>query len=204
MLSSGINSPTTRINSATDALLIVDMQNDFLLADAPLRIHGGAALIPAINQLSTTFPFRYQVLTQDWHPPHHVSFLESGGPWPPHCIMNTSGAAFHEDLCQSHADMVLQKGTSPSVDSYSAFEDNNKEPTALAERLRSVGVSRVFLCGVAYDYCVYFNAISAKDLGFEVFIVEDASAATSTASQAERQRDLAQRGIHLIQLSVLQ
>lgn len=177
------------INSATDLLLAVDLQNDFCPAGA-LAIAGGDEIVPAINVLARHF--KNVVLTQDWHPPAHISFA-SAHPgaqpystittpygeqtlWPDHCVQNTPGAAFHPALSIPHAQLILRKGFHPNIDSYSAFlENDHATPTGLTGYLRERGLNRLFLCGLAYDFCVRFSAIDGTALDFECFVIEDAT-----------------------------
>ena len=170
-----------------DVLLVVDIQNDFCPGGA-LSVPGGDEVVPGINRLAQKFA--HVVLTQDWHPARHLSFASSHpgrqpfdtimapyGPqtlWPDHCIQETTGAAFRKDLHVSHAELVLRKGYRRHIDSYSAFSENDrKTPTGLAGYLRERGFKRVFLAGLAFDYCVRFSAEDASREGFGVVIVED-------------------------------
>jgi nicotinamidase/pyrazinamidase len=175
----------------TDALLVIDLQNDFCPGGS-LAVAGGDAIIPTINSLAQRFP--HTILTQDWHPPAHISFASSHpdpdaqpyqtiaapyGPqtlWPEHCLQHSKGAAFHPDLDIPHAELILRKGFRPNIDSYSAFlENDHTTPTGLAGYLRERGLIRLFLCGLAYDFCVRFSAIDGKQLGFETIVIEDAT-----------------------------
>jgi nicotinamidase/pyrazinamidase len=176
-----------------DALIIIDMQYDFIPGGA-LPVEGGDRIIDKINQIGAFFKDKHNVvvLTQDWHPKSHLSFAsnhpdkdpgdeysERGiGPilWPDHCVQDTQGAAFHEDLDTSLARAIIRKGTNPKVDSYSAFKDNLKEEeTGLKGYLRNLGIERIFICGLALDYCVYYTAIDGNDFGFDVNLIIDAT-----------------------------
>jgi len=169
-------------------LLVVDVQNDFCPGGA-LGVPDGDAVIAPINRLARSF--RYVVATQDWHPADHVSFAANrkghkpgdvvdvdGNPqvlWPVHCVQGSSGAAFHPGLHVESATFILRKGSHHALDSYSVlFENDKKTPTGLEGLLRSIGVNRVFLTGLAIDYCILYSALDAIKLGFEVFVVEDA------------------------------
>ncbi|TXL72856.1 bifunctional nicotinamidase/pyrazinamidase [Vineibacter terrae] len=184
------------------ALLVIDVQNDFCPGGA-LAVPGGDAILPAINALIGAADL--VVLTQDWHPRRHGSFASvhkgrapfetitvAYGPqtlWPDHCVQGTSGAAFHEELLTDRAALIVRKGMRPTVDSYSAFFENDRvTTTGLDGWLRSRGVSRVVCCGLAFDYCVAYSALDARRLGFSVAVVEDACAAIdldgSRAAQA--------------------
>ena len=164
------------------------MQNDFC-PGGTLAVTDGGEVVPIANRLGRLF--RNVVLTQDWHPAGHLSFASSHdgkspyetidmpyGPqalWPDHCVQQTEGAAFHADLDLGHAALVIRKGFRPEIDSYSAFfENDHKTPTGLAEYLRGRGLKRVFLCGLATDFCVHYSALDAKDEGFETVVIEDA------------------------------
>lgn len=171
-----------------NALLLVDLQNDFC-PDGPLAVPEGDLVIPIANRLAEAFDL--VVVTQDWHPADHGSFaanhpgkepgelIQLGGLeqvlWPVHCVQNTPGAEFHPDLNLDRVARVFQKGTDPSVDSYSAFFDNARRgTTGLGDYLRSQSVRCVYISGLATDYCVAFSALDAVELGFETFVVEDA------------------------------
>ncbi len=171
-----------------DVLIVIDVQNDFCPGGA-LAVPHGDEVVPIINRLAARF--RHVVLTQDWHPPNHFSFASSHpgkrpfetiaadyGPqvlWPDHCIQDSPGAAFHPALHIPHAALVLRKGMNPEIDSYSAFYENDrKTPTGLVGYLRDRGLQRLFLAGLAFDFCVRYSAEDARREGFEVFVVEDA------------------------------
>jgi nicotinamidase/pyrazinamidase len=180
-------SETLRIGEG-DVLLVVDVQNDFCPGGA-LGVERGDGVVPVINRIAPRFP--HAVMTQDWHPGGHQSFASahSGrqpfetievayGPqilWPDHCVQGTEGAQFHADLSLPHAELIIRKGFRPEIDSYSTFfENDHKTPTGLAGYLRERGFGRVFLAGLATDYCVYYSAMDARALGFEVVVIEDA------------------------------
>ena len=172
-----------------DVLIVTDPQRDFCPGGA-LAVPDGDAIMPAINRLARRFA--HVVITQDWHPPGHMSFasvypgkhpfetIEAGyGPqtlWPDHCVQNTPGAAFHPALDVPHAELVIRKGYHRGIDSYSAFRENDrKTPTGLAGYLRERGFERVTLCGLATDFCVFFSAMDAREAGFEAAVVLEAS-----------------------------
>lgn len=162
----------TRISIA-DALLIIDVQNDFLPGGA-LAVPDGDAVIAPINRLME-LPFGALVATQDWHPATHCSFMGQGGEWPEHCVAGSQGAALAEGLDRQLLTQTFQKGTSQAVDSYSAFVENDRVThTILEEWLRTRNITRVFVTGLALDYCVMATAIDARTCGFESFIVLDA------------------------------
>jgi len=174
--------------SDTDVLVVVDIQNDFCPGGA-LAVPRGDEVVPIINALAQRFD--NVVLTQDWHPRDHLSFASSHAGkkpydtisvsygsqvlWPDHCVQDTPGAAFHRSLHIPHAGLVIRKGMHRSIDSYSTFYENDrKTPTGLLGYLRERGLSRVFLAGLAFDFCVRFSAEDARREGFAVFVVEDA------------------------------
>jgi nicotinamidase/pyrazinamidase len=174
--------------SEHDALLIVDVQNDFC-PGGNLAVPRGDEVVPIINRLAERF--LNVVLTQDWHPPGHASFASSHpgrrpfesitvdyGPqilWPDHCVQGTLGAGFHPSLQVLNATLVLRKGMHRAIDSYSAFyENDHTTPTGLAGYLRERGIARVFLAGLALDFCVRYSAEDAQREGFVSVVVEDA------------------------------
>ena len=154
------------LDPARDALIIVDVQNDFCPGGA-LPVPDGDQVIPPINQM-LRYPW-LTVATKDWHPPNHSSFKEQGGPWPPHCVQHTYGADFPPSLDASRIRRVVTKGSRVEKDAYSGFEG-----TDLVTILRQEGVTRVVVCGLATDYCVRATARDALTEGFEVLVVEDA------------------------------
>jgi nicotinamidase/pyrazinamidase len=156
-----------------DALLIVDVQNDFCPGGA-LAVREGDKVVPPLNEwISEAIRRGVPVFaSRDWHPAGHISFKQRGGPWPPHCVQNTPGAAFHPDLNLPPNAQVISKATSPDQDSYSAFGG-----TDLAQRLRSAHVKRVWIGGLARDYCVRATALDAIREGFEVHLIVDATRA---------------------------
>ncbi|KAG5512542.1 hypothetical protein GH5_08510 [Leishmania sp. Ghana 2012 LV757] len=195
--------PRVSVSNSTDALIIADMQADFLAAEGPLTVKGGEALLAGINAVSAELPFRYQVATQDWHPASHCSFVAQGGPWPPHCVQGSAGAQLHSGLNTQRINAVIRKGVSPQADSYSAFLDDNGSSTGLAGLLHSIGIRRVFVCGVAYDFCVFFTAMDARKSGFNVVLLEDLTAAVDDAAWQTRTAELKKAGVLLLPSSAL-
>jgi nicotinamidase/pyrazinamidase len=189
-----------------DALLVVDVQNDFCPGGA-LAVPDGHVVVPLINRLAKRFA--HVVLTQDWHPAGHQSFASShpgrkpyetievayGAQilWPDHCVQGTPGAEFRPDLQIPHAELVLRKGYHREIDSYSAFVENDrKTATGLAGYLRGRGFTHVFLAGLAFDFCVRYSAEDAQREGFKVVVVEDACRGIDVAgSVGETRRVLA-------------
>jgi nicotinamidase/pyrazinamidase len=165
--------PETKIDDVNlrvgDALLVVDMQNDFMPGGA-LGVHGGDQIIPEVNRLVETFIARHLpiVLSRDWHPPNHCSFEEQGGIWPTHCVQNTKGAAFTSGLSMPSDPSVISKATKAGQEAYSAFHG-----TGLSELLTRLGVTRIFIVGLATDYCVLETVRDARREGFEVVVLED-------------------------------
>lgn len=168
----------------TDALIVIDVQNDFCPGGA-LAVAGGDEILPEVNALLGQFAIK--VLTQDWHPATHSSFVGNHpgaapfsqidmpyGPqvlWPAHCVQGTAGAAFHAGLHSDAADLVIRKGFRPQIDSYSAFfENDHQTPTGLEGYLRARGASTLTLVGLATDFCVAYSALDAVRLGFGVTV----------------------------------
>lgn len=196
-----------------DVLLVVDIQNDFC-PGGKLAVPHGHEVVPSINRLARRF--RHVVLTQDWHPPGHHSFASSHpgkrpfetvtvayGPqilWPDHCVQGTAGAQFHADLQIPHAELVLRKGFRSTIDSYSAFYENDrKTPTGLAGYLRERGLTRVFVAGLAFDFCVRYSAEDACREGFAVVVIEDACRGIDVdGSVAATRQSLAPLGITVV------
>jgi nicotinamidase/pyrazinamidase len=152
------------------ALIVVDMQNDFMPGGA-LAVADSDQIIPVINQLLPRFPLR--ILTRDWHPKDHISFSDQPSftdkSWPAHCVQDTPGAEFHPDLRQDLADKIVSKAQTPDQDAYSGFQD-----TDLESWLAHKNVLRVYIAGVATEYCVKSTALDAMQAGFETFIISDA------------------------------
>jgi nicotinamidase/pyrazinamidase len=153
------------------ALVIVDVQNDFCPGGA-LGVREGDEVVWVINRLIPLFPF--VAATRDWHPAHHISFEERGGPWPPHCIQQSFGAQFHERLDQSGIDLFLYKAATPDRDAYSGFEAQDDRGKLLAEGLREEGIEAIYVAGLATDYCVRATALDGIANGFEVYVIVDA------------------------------
>lgn len=172
-----------------DLLLVVDVQNDFC-PGGRLAVAGGDEVVPVINRLMPRFA--HVALTQDWHPAGHSSFAsrhEGKEPydtvempygaqtlWPDHCVQGTEGALFHPDLDAARAGVVIRKGMRPDIDSYSAFAENDRAtPTGLAGYLGALGIERIYLVGLAFDFCVGWSALDARRHGFAAVVLEDAT-----------------------------
>jgi len=157
-------------------LLVVDCQNDFMPGGS-LAVAEGDQIVPVINKIQSKFD--EVIWTEDWHPINHSSFKENGGIWPTHCVEGTIGAKIHDDLISyhngKHGVPVILKGTDIAIDSYSAFWDNRKKKsTGLTKMLRDMNVNRVYISGLATDYCIKFTAIDSVNEGFKTFVIIDA------------------------------
>jgi nicotinamidase/pyrazinamidase len=186
----------------SDVLLVIDVQNDFCPGGA-LAVPDGDQVIPVINR--TAARFSHIVFTQDWHPFGHLSFASSHPGrkpfesiamqygeqtlWPDHCVQGTKGAAFHADLQIPEAELILRKGFHPEIDSYSAFQENDRATkTGLAGYLKERGLERVFIAGLAYDYCVRYSAVDARAAGLSAVVIEDACRAINLDDSVEATR----------------
>ena len=201
-----------------DVLIIIDMQNDFCPGGA-LAVAGGDEVLPVIERIS--LKFEHIILTQDWHPAGHRSFasahtgrepfdsieLEYGAQtlWPDHCIQGTKGAALHPSLERTRAEMILRKGFRSHVDSYSAFfENDHVTSTGLAGYLKDRGLARVFLAGLAYDFCVGYSALDARRLGLPVVVFRDACRSIDTnGSLASIEAEFEIAGVRVMESSSL-
>ena len=208
----------TFTTGAHDVLLVVDIQNDFCPGGS-LSVPRGDEVVPVINALAQKFA--HVVLTQDWHPSGHLSFASShpgkkpydfievtyGAQilWPDHCVQGTKGAAFRDDLKITPAELVLRKGYHREIDSYSAFYENDRTtPTGLGGYLRERGFKRVFLAGLAFDFCVRYSADDAHREGFETVVIEDGCRAIDIEGSAEATRALFKKlGIRCVNASAV-
>jgi nicotinamidase/pyrazinamidase len=215
MAASGRASAITAIKpDDASVLLVVDVQNGFLPGGS-LAVNDGGAVIPVINEIAGRFG--NVVMTQDWHPAGHASFASSHAGkkpfetidlaygrqvlWPDHCVQGTDGAALSNDLAIPHAQLVIRKGFHSDIDSYSAFtEADGKTTTGLAAYLKARNISRVFVAGLATDFCVAWSALDARKAGFETYVVEDACRGIDTeGSLAKAWTDMAGAGVKRIQ-----
>ncbi len=175
------------------ALVIIDLQNDFIPGGS-LAVPGGDEIVPIINELQKKFDL--VIATQDWHPSNHSSFAENHPGkkefeiiklneidqklWPVHCVQNSKGAEFHPDLNSERIEAIFRKGTDKNIDSYSGFYDNaHLKSTGLSGYFKDKGVTSLYFCGLAAEYCVYFSIIDALKEGFEATLLEDATRAIS-------------------------
>ena len=202
------------IDAAHSALIVVDMQPDFMPGGA-LAVAGGHDIIPGVAALMARFPL--VVATQDWHPAGHVSFGSTHGRppfeqldlygakqtlWPDHCVQGTPGAAIHAGIPLDRATLLLRKGNDPRVDSYSAFRENigpdgQRAPTGLGGWLRERGVTRVFACGLARDFCVRWTLEDAVALGFEAVLLDDLTRSVFPDADADTRAALVAAGVTL-------
>ena len=200
--------------ATNDVLIVIDVQNDFCPGGA-LVVRDGDAVIESIHNLAVKF--EHIVLTQDWHTPGHSSFASAhtgkkpfeqievsyGAQtlWPDHCVQGTWGAEFHPALKLNKAELILRKGFRKEIDSYSAFFENDRTTaTGLGGYLRERGLTRVFLAGLAYDYCVGYSALDARRLGFEAIVLKDACRAIDLGGSVENiEAAFARTGVVLIE-----
>ncbi len=201
-----------------DVLVVVDVQRDFCRGGA-LAVADGDAVVEPVNRLMERF--ECVVLTQDWHPAGHGSFagMHAGRSayktvelsygqqtlWPAHCVQGTPGAEFHPELRVDRAQLMVRKGFRAGIDSYSAFRENDRQTaTGLAGYLRERGLRRVFLAGLAYDFCVGYSALDARELGLEAWVVTDACRSVGLAgSVAAMDRSLEQAGVGRVTVAEL-
>ena len=197
------------------SLIIIDLQNDFCPGGS-LAVNDGNEIVKKINSLQTMFSSI--VLTQDWHPLDHLSFAsnqDNKAPfetlemyygtqvlWPNHCVQGTFGAKFHQDLDTSKANIIIRKGYRKQIDSYSAFYENDKNTmTGLDGFLKQNHIKKVYLCGLALDFCVYYSAIDAKNLGYETHVILNATKAIDLdRSKNKSLKDMESKNISLIDL----
>jgi nicotinamidase/pyrazinamidase len=196
----------------SSALIIIDMQNDFCHGGA-LAVKDGEKLVEPIN--SAQEKFDNIILTQDWHPKEHSSFASNNsaevysniemdyGPqvlWPDHCIQGSIGANFHKNLNINKSNLILRKGCNQKIDSYSAFFENDKNTTTgLEGYLVTKEIKKLYLCGLAFDYCVFYSALDGVDLGFDVFVFQDLTKAINlNNSEKIARKTMVEKGIKLI------
>lgn len=184
-----------------DALIVVDVQKDFLPGGA-LAVAGGDKIIPVVNAYTERFIRSHLPVfaTRDWHPSHHRSFAAQGGPWPVHCVAGSKGAEFAPGLLLPDTVVIVSTGDTAEAEGYSAFENPKLE-----SRLNNASIQRLFVCGIATDYCVLQTVRDALRLGYKVFLLHDALAAVNTHPQdgLEAERIMADEGARLITLDEL-
>jgi nicotinamidase/pyrazinamidase len=212
-----------RTQSKSSALLVVDLQPDFMPGGA-LAVEQGDRIVAPIAELVRSGIFDVVVATQDWHPPGHVSFASQhsgkepfevielyGHPqtlWPDHCVQETPGAALHRGLPSAPLDAIVRKGSDRQVDSYSAFfnnwdPDGRRPPTGLAGYLRERDVAQIYACGLARDVCVKWTAEDAAELGFRTWFLWDLTRSVDPGSDTQVRADLEQAGVDLIESAEL-
>jgi nicotinamidase/pyrazinamidase len=179
------------------ALVLVDIQNDFC-PGGTLAVEEGDQIVPIVNRLMPLFPL--VISTYDWHPANHVSFKDRGGPWPPHCVQGTRGAELHPDIDSDRIDMHFRKASTPDKDEYSEFAGYDEEGRTLDEVLKSENVKRLFVVGLATDYCVRATVLDGLKSGFDVYAVTDAMRAVNVNPDdgAKALEEMAQSGAHLV------
>ena len=199
-----------RIDQTTDVLGLIDLQPTYM-PGGELPVAEGDAVVAPCGRLAASV-FRHAFATQDWHPPGHISFASTHGApafstvalpygeqvlWPDHALIGSANAALHPGLPLDHVDGIFRKGFRPEIDSYSAFRDNDRtSTTGLGGWMRERGFERLFLCGLALDFCVFWSAQDAAALGFEVFVVEDACRAIAApVAQGGTTLDAARRAM---------
>lgn len=190
--------------SGTSCLLVVDVQHDFLPGGA-LGVKGGDDIVTVVNQyiLRFTEAGLAIIFTRDWHPARTKHFNTDGGPWPPHCVQDTAGAAFASRLRVPPFAIVVSKGMDPNEDSYSAFDARGPNQERLDSLLRERGVSRLYIAGLATDYCVLYSAHDARRLGYEVIVLEDAVRGVDDNASQAALGAIAREGGKLITLAQL-
>jgi nicotinamidase/pyrazinamidase len=200
-----------------NVLILIDIQNDFIPGGS-LPVPRGNEIIKLVSELQGSFEL--VVATQDWHPDNHKSFAtQHPGKkqfetislhgldqvlWPDHCVQGTKGAEFHDDLNMNKVEAVFRKGMNPDIDSYSGFYDNGyKKATGLAGYLRDRGVKKVYVCGLAADYCVAYTAKDALKENFETYVIEDATRAIDAIGYSRIKDDIITSGGQYIQSHML-
>jgi len=204
---------------AQDVLLVVDVQNCFV-PGGNLPVKEGDQIVPLINRLAKAF--EHVVLTQDWHTPGHISFASSHPGkkpfetvslpygtqvlWPDHCVQGTADANLHPALAIPHAELIIRKGYRKQMDSYSAFyEADSKTPTGLTGYLKDRGLKKVYLVGLATDFCVAWSALDARKAGFDAAVIEDATRGIDAGgSLAKSWQDMTGAGVQRLQSSALE
>jgi nicotinamidase/pyrazinamidase len=208
----------TRADHARSALILVDIQPDFMPGGA-LPVQGGDEILGGVRRLMEEAGFALQVATQDWHPPGHISFasrhpgrapmdvIELYGHdqtlWPDHCVQGTPGSELHPGLPWTHVEAVIRKGTDPATDSYSGFRNNwnpegKRPPTGLAGYLEERAIETVYLCGLARDVCVRWTAEDAADAGFDTRVLWDLTRSVDPSADEELRSALEARGVRVI------
>lgn len=183
-----------------DALLLVDLQYDFLTGGA-LGAPDGDGVIPVVKTLIEAAKKGHATIiaSRDWHPANHISFREQGGPWPPHCVQNTHGAAFHKDILFPQNTIIINKAFEPDLEAYSAFGGETADGHSLSEVLKQHHIKRLIIGGLALDYCVKASCLDALKEGIETLVVLDATRAINKEDNAENLRLLTSFGVQIIE-----
>lgn len=213
-----IEKPAIAINKTHSALLLVDIQPDFM-PGGKLPVREGDQILKPIEALMKSGKFRYAVAIQDWHPPYHISFASShpgrqsmevidlyGHPqilWPNHCIQGTPGAELHRGLPWEKVTAIVRKGTDPKSDSYSGFRNNwnpadERPPTGLAGYLREQAIKEIFICGLARDVCIKWTAEDGMKAGFQTYVLWDLTRSVNPSCDEQIRQDLIKQGIEII------
>jgi nicotinamidase/pyrazinamidase len=182
-----------------DALLVVDIQYDFLPGGA-LAVADGDKILPVVNTWIDEAGKNHIPIfaSRDWHPTNHISFKERGGPWPPHCIQNTKGAKFHHNLKLPADTIIINKAFTADKDAYSAMEGVlDKDAMSLPEKLKALNIKRLWIVGLAFDYCVHYSALEARKLGYDVAVVLAGCRAISPETEQSSFKDMANAGVEL-------
>eukprot|EP01080_Neovahlkampfia_damariscottae_P011670 gene11670-4906_t len=197
------------------ALIIIDVQNDFC-QEGSIEVKGSLEMIKTINKIRASKQFDFVFHSQDFHPINHCSFAqnhEGKSPfefqllktgknqylWPVHCVQNSKGAQFHPNLIVKDTDIIVQKGTNSNFDSYSAFKDDGNEKTKLDELLKERNVDKIFVCGLALDYCVRYTALDGVNFGYDTYVIIDASRAVDPIKCNKKLEDMKIKGIQLVE-----
>jgi nicotinamidase/pyrazinamidase len=186
-----------RLELRDAALILVDIQNDFCPGGA-LAVSEGDQIVPIINRLMPKFPL--VISTQDWHPANHISFKEQGGPWPPHCVQGSRGAELHSALQTDTIAVYFRKASSPDKDDYSEFAGKDDRDRTLDQVLKSRAVKKLYVVGLATDYCVLETVLDGLKLGYEVYAVTDAMRAVNVnpGDGANALQKMADSGANLV------
>ncbi len=185
--------------NSNDALLVVDIQYDFL-PGGTLGVPLGDQVIPPIKELITAATKGHATIiaSRDWHPANHISFHEQGGPWPPHCVQNTRGAEFHESLQYPKNTIVVSKATNPDIDVYSAFHAETETGAPLPKILEEHNIKRIIICGLCLDYCVKASSLDLIKAGYEILVVLNATKAIDAEDGLETIRLLKSFGVQFV------
>jgi nicotinamidase/pyrazinamidase len=183
------------MKSENAGLVLVDIQNDFCAGGA-LPVPESDQVCKAVNRVLPKFDF--VVATQDWHPADHCSFTDQGGPWPAHCIQKTSGAELHPDIDPHAVDVVIQKADQPGQEAYSDFEGHDDQGRPLHDILQERGIRRLYVAGLATDYCVRATVLDALKLGYQVSVITDGIRAINAKAGGKALKEMKSLGAKLV------